>query len=68
MTSNKGFSNIQTYDELEASLRMVQRQIQQSQVSQRVSTFFSGGGGKPVINWTNIALFVLGILKQRLSK
>lgn len=67
MTSNKDFSNIQTYAELEASLRAVRLQIQQSQVSQRVNGFISGGQ-KPVINWTNIALFVLGILKQRLSK
>lgn len=67
MTSNKDYSNIQTYEELEASLRRVELQIQQSQVSQRVNGFISGGE-KTVINWANLALFVLGIVKQRLSR
>ena len=68
MTSNKGYSKIQTSEELEASLRSVKMQIQQSQLSQRVNGLMSISNDKPVINWANLALFALGLIKQRLSK
>lgn len=60
------FSNIRTYDELEASLRMVQREKAGNQLSRQVS-FFSNGISSG-IKWTDLALVVIRLLKRRLLK
>ena len=63
---NRGFSNIQTYEELEASLRMVQNQIATNKVTQQVHGLMAGQ--LPTVNWNNVALFALRVIKRRLSR
>ena len=66
MSKNRGIANIQTYEELEASLRMVQNQIATNKVTQQVHGLMSGQ--LPTVSWNNVALFALRLIKQRLSR
>ena len=73
MGKNRGFSNIQSYEDLEASLKMVQNQIQTSKVTQQVQSLSQQvqslkAGNRPPVNWTAVALWVLDRIKQRLSR
>jgi len=65
MTRNRGFSDIRTYEELEASLRMVRHQIQSAKISRQVNSLMAGQGFN--IKWTDVALVVLRLIKRGLS-
>ena len=72
MGKNRGFSNIQSFEELETSLQMVQYQLRTSKVTQQMHTLTQQvqslkAGNIPSINWNKVAIFFLDLLKQRLS-
>lgn len=58
------FSGIRSYSELEASIRMVRREIVSSNVSQQVSNFKANGGP----TWADVAQLVTRALRKRLEK
>ena len=63
---NPGFAGIRTYAELEASLRMVQRQEQLNGFSRNVSNFVAGNGFS--LRWTDVALVLIRALRRRLIR
>ncbi|MBO4842669.1 MAG: hypothetical protein J5478_04770 [Bacteroidales bacterium] len=72
MGKNRGFSNIQSFEELETSLQMVQYQLRTSKVTQQMHTLTQQvqslkAGNIPSINWNKVAIFFLDLIKQRLS-
>lgn len=65
MARNSAFSNIKTYEELETSLHMVQRQIKTNQVSKKVTQLSSVS--TPSFSWADAVLIVIRALKKRLQ-
>ena len=57
-------SGIQSYAELEASLRVVEREIERSAVTRQMS-FFSSGHGLS-LRWTDVALLLIRALRRPL--
>ena len=64
--SDRGFGSIRTYEELEATLRMIRRQEEVNNFSRGVNNFMSGGGFK--LRWTDVALLLIRAAKRRLLK
>ena len=62
--AKRDFSDIRTYAELEASIRMIRREEAANNLSQQVSHFKAQGGP----NWTDLALAVIRALRRRLQK
>lgn len=60
------FANIRTYEELEASLRMVRREAAGNQLSRQMSFFSHGISGG--VRWTDLALVVIRLLRRKLLK
>lgn len=58
------FSGIRNYAELEASIRMVRRQIEGSHVSQQVSHFKANGGP----SWVDVAQLFTRALRKSLTR
>lgn len=54
------FSDIRTYAELEASIRMLRREIDANQLSRQVSYFRETGTPR----WTDLALFAIRALRR----
>ncbi len=65
MTRNRGFSDIRTYEELEASIRMVQHPLRTARISRQVNGLMAGQGLG--IKWTDVALVILRLIKRSLS-
>ena len=61
---DEGFAGIRSYEELDATLRMVRREISMNQTSRQISRLAAPGG----FNWTDAALHLVGALKGRLRK
>ena len=64
--NKSGFAGIRTYAELEATLRMVQRQEQLNGFNRNVSNFVSGNGFS--LRWTDVALVLIRALRRRLIR
>ena len=62
--AKRDFSHIRTYKELQASIWMVQREAEATQISQQVSHFKAQGGP----TWNDVALILIRALKRRLEK
>ena len=58
------FSDIRNYAELEASIRMVRREIEGSKLSQQVSNFKANGGP----TWMDVAQLITRALRKSLTK
>mgnify|MGYP007069859341 CR=1 FL=1 len=70
MAKNRDYTGIQTYEELEATLRSVQGQLRKNRFSQQMNNLLAERKTpvrKKTFNWTDVALFVLGRVKKRLS-
>lgn len=67
MKSNKSvYSNIKSYEELEASIRMLRRMEDSNRFSSGVSQLLSGS--RPRLSWTDLALVAIRSLRKRLLK
>lgn len=62
--AKRDFSDVRTYAELEASIRMVRRELAASSVSRQVMQFKATPAGAP--RWAGLALFVIRALRNRL--
>ena len=64
--NDKGFAGIRTYEELQATLRMIRRQEEINGFSRGVSNFVSGAGFR--LRWTDVALLLIRAARRRLLR
>ena len=64
--NDRGFAGIRTYGELDATLRMIERQEQVNGFSRGVSNFVGGNGFS--LRWTDLALLLIRAFRRRLLR
>ena len=65
MSKNSAFSKIETYKELEATIRMVRNRIALNPVEQPVSQLMAGHA--PSISWHDVALLAIRAVRKLLN-
>lgn len=65
MAKKDRFSDIRSFEELDASLRLLQREIDQNRASREVSQLFSGNFH---LRWQDFALLGIRAVRRRLLK